>query len=59
MEAWNSFRQFTTVLGCSVTDGRRQLSENDQQKRLDSLVWNKTEKLLSDAGADVLEIFDW
>ena len=59
MEAWNSLGQLTIALNCSLTDGRSQLSENDQQKRLDSLVWNKTEKLLGDAGSDVLEIFDW
>ena len=37
----------------------RQTSENDQQKRVDMIVWNKTEKLLADAESDVLEIFDW
>ena len=42
-----------------MTDSRRQLSENDRQKSLDTLVWNKAEQLLKDAGADVLEIFDW
>ncbi len=34
-------------------------SRNDKEKRLDVLVWNKTEKLLMAAEADVLEIFDW
>ncbi|MCJ1246796.1 hypothetical protein MMC30_004005 [Trapelia coarctata] len=34
-------------------------SENDTIKRRDILVWNKTEDLLKDAEADVLEIFDW
>ncbi|KAL9065712.1 MAG: hypothetical protein Q9161_008047 [Pseudevernia consocians] len=34
------------------------LSENDRQKRVDTLVWNKAELLLKDARADVLEIFD-
>ena len=28
-------------------------------KRMDSIVWNKTEELLRPAEADVLEIFDW
>lgn len=37
----------------------RQTSPNDKKKRLDRLVWNKTEELLRPAAADVLEIFDW
>ncbi|CAD6590615.1 MAG: hypothetical protein ASARMPREDX12_004603 [Alectoria sarmentosa] len=35
-----------------------QTSPNDTTKRLDVLVWNKTEKLLLPAEADVLEVFD-
>ncbi|KAM0799442.1 hypothetical protein BDR22DRAFT_855393 [Usnea florida] len=35
-----------------------QTSANDQIKRLDTLVWNKTEMLLSNIESDVLEIFD-
>ena len=31
----------------------------ERDKKIDSLVWNKTEQLLEDAEADVLEIFDW
>ena len=42
-----------------MTDCCRQTSPNDKKKRLDVLVWNKTEKLLMPAEADVLEIFDW
>ncbi|KAI4096982.1 MAG: hypothetical protein L6R37_006870 [Teloschistes peruensis] len=39
---------------------RRQSSPNDdKRKRLNSIVWNKTEELLKPAEADVLEIFDW
>ena len=30
-----------------------------EKKRVDSLVWNKTEELLKPAEADVLEIFEW
>ena len=40
----------------------RQITANapqNQHKRLGDLVWNKTEKLLLPAEADVLEIFDW
>lgn len=40
-------------------DCRRQTSPNDEKKHLDVLVWNKTEKLLMPAEADVLEVFDW
>ena len=43
----------------SVANRGRQTSPNDKKKRVDSLVWNKTEELLKDAAADVLEIFDW
>ncbi len=42
-----------------IADSRRQTSPNDRNKRLDDLVWNKTEVLLLPAEADVLEIFDW
>lgn len=59
MEVWSSSGQLNIAADFAMTDGHRQLSENDRQKRLDTLVWNKTEKLLMDAGADVLEIFDW
>lgn len=40
----------------------RQITANapqNQHKHLGSLVWNKTEKILLPAEADVLEIFDW
>ena len=33
------------------TDGR--------EKNLDEFVWNKTEKILRETTANVLEIFDW
>lgn len=59
MEVWNVLGQLILAVDVSMTDVRRQISENDRQKRLDKLVWNKTEQLLFDAGADVLEIFDW
>ncbi|MCJ1401338.1 hypothetical protein MMC11_004550 [Xylographa trunciseda] len=36
-----------------------QTSPNDKKKRIDALIWNKTEELLKVAEADVLEIFDW
>lgn len=50
------------ILCVIVTDLCRQITANaphDQHKRLGSLVWNKTEKILLPAEADVLEIFDW
>lgn len=50
------------ILRVVVTDLCRQITANaphDQHKRLGSLVWNKTEKILLPAEADVLEIFDW
>ena len=45
-----------------IVNDFRQRSENNVQlseKEIDMIVWNKTEKLLVDARADVLEIFDW
>ena len=46
-----------------LTDLCRHTSPNDHrdanQRERNRLVWNKTEKLLRDAEADVLEIFDW
>ena len=46
-----------------ITDLCRHTSPNDhrdaKRRQRNSLVWNKTEKLLQDAEADVLEIFDW
>ena len=45
-----------------IVNGFRQRSENNRQlsdKDIDMIIWNKTEKLLVEARADVLEIFDW
>ena len=42
-----------------IADSRRQTSPNDKKKCIDGLVWNKTEKILMPAEADVLEVFDW
>ena len=48
----NGFRQRSEN---KRSDNNRQLSD----KEIDMIVWNKTEKLLVEARADVLEIFDW
>ena len=42
-----------------VTNSSRKTTPNEEKKRVDTIVWNKTEKMLEDAEADVLELFDW
>ncbi len=37
----------------------RKTSPNEEKKRMDTIVWNKAEKILEDAEAHVLELFDW
>ena len=42
-----------------VTNYSRKTTPNEEKKRIDSLVWNRTEQIVEDAQADVLELFDW
>ena len=43
----------------AFTNSASKTSPNDEKKRVDTIVWNKTEKVLEDAEADILELFDW
>ena len=42
-----------------VTENNRKTTPNEDKRRMDIIVWNKAEKILEDAEADVLELFDW
>lgn len=59
MEIWSYLGPWHMNTASLDADGRRQTSPNDKEKRLDVLVWNKSEKILMPAEADVLEVFDW
>ena len=43
----------------SPNDEKENDTKDDKKKRMDQIVWNKTEDLLRPAEADILEIFDW
>ena len=47
------------MIHLTVTKYTRKTTPNEEKKHMDTIVWNKTEKILEDAEADVLELFDW
>ena len=47
------------VIHLVVTNHSRKTTPNEEKKRMDTILWNKAEKILEDAEADVLELFDW
>ena len=47
------------MIHLTITNCSRKTTPNEENKRIDTILWNKAEKILEDAEADVLELFDW
>ena len=47
------------MIRLTTTNYGRKTTPNEEKKRMDTMVWNKAERILEDAEADVLELFDW
>ena len=47
------------MIGLAMINYSRKTTPNEEKKRIDTTVWNKAEKMLEDAEADVLLLFDW
>lgn len=42
-----------------IANGDRMTPPNEKNKHLDSIIWNKSVKLLDNAEADFLQLLDW